>query len=92
VDVVDRLITDLDRHPCRDRLSLTRTEGSDLSQLDVVAVALGLMDRPRVVAGGLLIAVEGSAVHLAFVTFGEDELVACSEQPQDFVHQHFVVT
>src|SRR5215469_8757690 len=40
----------------------------------------------------LLIAVGGSAVHLAFVTFGEDELVACSEQAQDFVHQHFVVT
>jgi len=52
VDVVDRLIADLDRHPCRDGFSLTRNEGPDLSRLDAVEVGLGLMDRPRVVAGG----------------------------------------
>lgn len=91
MEMIERLIADLDGHSCRDQFGVTRTEGPDLSAFDRKAMEYGLMSSPRDVAAGLLIETGDASLHLPFFTFEQHELVAAAEQVQDFLLEYFVV-
>jgi len=92
MDIIERLMADLNTHPSNQQFSVTRTEGPDMRTLEAEALRQRLIEAPREVQAGLLIAVGIAAIHLAFFTLDEDELVEAADQAQAFLLEQFVVT